>query len=555
MPGSAIDRLRFTAGLAVAGALLGYGLTVEQGLSDGRWLALLALAWLAGAIACWPRLPKSAQPFPRTAAQVVFVLVSLFMLVTVQLVRYQVFDREAIASRTGGDIATGDTIGNPRAIDASLAATRGAIYDRDGILIAGVEVIDGVGYRTYPNPDTAYVAGYYSPLQYGFAGLEATWDDELSGRASGSPGRDALDGLLHRDKEGSDLTLTLDGDLQALAHDLLAGRTGAVVLLDVRTGATLVLASEPHVDPASLVAVTIDERDQAAVYWQSLIDDPRAPLVLRATGGRYTPGSTFKTVTAAAALAGGIATPGSVYIDDGSIEIDGRVIPENNRPDDTVDEWTLAEGYGYSLNVVFARVGLAVGPDRLTSTAESFGFDGAPPYDLPVAESQVANDPDFLDDDVALAETSFGQGQLLATPLQMAMVAACVANDGVMMRPYLVAGVISPDGDVVWEAEPEVWRRPISGQVAGDLQGLMVGAVETGYVGGAAIPGAIVGGKTGTAETGDGEPHSWFIGWAGDEGGEPRFAVAVVLEHGGAQTSQAVAIGQQMLAAALSQPD
>ncbi|MDQ3045569.1 MAG: penicillin-binding transpeptidase domain-containing protein, partial [Chloroflexota bacterium] len=200
--------------------------------------------------------------------------------------------------------------------------------------------------------------------------------------------------------------------LQRTAHEALAGRLGSVVLLDVQTGEVLVLASNPNYDPNQLFTLNPEERDTAVVYWQSLLGDPDRPLVLRATDGLFTPGSTFKTVAAATLIDVGIAGPDDVYLDDGSLDINGRVIVENNRPDPTVDEWTLREAVAWSLNVVFAQVGLQIGPTLLREYGDRYGFGSELPFDVPVAPSQLANDIEFLDDPVALAETAFGQGQL-----------------------------------------------------------------------------------------------------------------------------------------------
>jgi peptidoglycan glycosyltransferase len=545
-----LDWFRLAAGLGAATALVAYGLAIEEGISDERWLALLGLGWAAAVVAIWPRLPKSWGAFSRSAVKTAFLLTSLFAVISIQLVRIQAVDQQAIANRTGGDPITGDALQNPRTVNTEIALNRGTIYDRNGNVIAGVVIEDGTGYRFYPDPTTAYVAGYYSPLQYGLTGLEASYDEELRGVAGGSLMDETLNRLLNREPAGNNLVLTLDQGLQTTAHDLLGNRTGAVVLLDVATGATLVLASNPHYDPALLTPADGQSRDDVTAYWNTLLDDPGRPLVLRATSGQYTPGSTFKTVTAAAAIDSGLAEPGDVYTDDGTLVVDGRELIENNRPDDTIDQWTLQQGYGFSLNLVFAQLGLALGAETLTDYAHAFGFNGAPPYDVPVAESQLAGSDDFLDRDIALAETAFGQGQLLATPLQMAMVAACIANDGRMMAPYLVESITNADGDELRSADPSVWRTPISASSAADMQQMMIAAVTDGFVSGALVPGYVVGGKTGTAETGSGDPHSWFIGFIGDA--EPRYAVAVVLEAGAGELGAAVSIGQGMLASAMA---
>jgi peptidoglycan glycosyltransferase len=406
-----------------------------------------------------------------------------------------------------------------------------------------------VGYRTYPDPSVSYVTGYYSPLQYGLTGLEASFDDELRGDAGGSAVSEALDRLLHRDPAGNNLVLTLDVGLQSYAQELLGPRTGAVVVLDIQTGATLVLASNPHYNPARLTHTPAQDRDAIADYWGTLLDDDGRPLLLRATGGLYTPGSTFKTITAAAAIDSGAAGPETVYEDNGVLVVDGRELYENNRPDDSIDFWTLQEGYGYSLNLVFAQVGLELGGETLIRYGERFGFGSQPPYQIPVAQSQLANDNAFLTSQTALAETAFGQGQILVTPLQMALVAACIGNGGDMMTPFLVQAITNQDGDTLQTTSPSVWRSPISQSTASAMQQLMIYAVDQGAVGGAAVPGYVVGGKTGTAEIEGSDPHSWFIGFIGDP--QPRYAVAVVLEEGGGEIGAAVTIGQAMLAASI----
>jgi peptidoglycan glycosyltransferase len=343
--------------------------------------------------------------------------------------------------------------------------------------------------------------------------------------------------------------LTIDAGLQSLAHDLLGGRIGAVVLLETGAGAVRTLASNPHVDPNGLVAVDLESATEAADYWAELQADPAQPLLNRATQGLYTPGSTFKTITASAAIEDGVATPQTVYTDDGDLEVDGHVIVEHNRPDDSIDEWTLEQGLAFSLNVVFAQVGLELGGDRLFEIAGKFGFGEEIPFDVEVATGQIASKRSFLDQPAAVADTAFGQGELLTTPLGMALVAAAIANEGEMMRPYLVDRITDVDGERMKSAEPGVWRRPIGASTAQTMRDLMVNTVENGYALAAAIDGLLVGGKTGTAETGETEPHAWFIGFAGDAA--PTHAVAVLLEHGGTAVSESIAIAREMLRSAI----
>ena len=531
--------------------LVGFGLLVGGDAGDARWLALLGTGWLLLLVAFWPSLPGSLPTFNRTAIRTAFLLATVFAILSVQLVRIQVVRSEATVTRRALDPVTGDAVANPRLIETDLDVERGRVFDRNGSVLADSVREGDVFRRVYPEPESAYVVGYYSPLLYGREGLEASYDAELRGEE----GTNALvrwrNDLLHQPQEGLDLHLTLDATLQRTAHELLADRAGAAVLVDVETGAVLVLASNPHYDPNRLATVSFAEGDAARDYWQTLTDDPTSPLLLRATDASFTPGSTFKVVSAAAVIDAGFASPETEYEDDGSFEIDGRVIPENeNRPDDST-VWTLREGLAWSLNVVFAQVGLALGPTVLRDYGDRFGFGEEIPFDLPVVESQLASDDAFLNERPALAETAFGQGQLLASPLHMAMVAQCVANGGRMMQPYLVDHLRNDDGDVVRRSEPAVWREAISPEAAAQVEEMMVGAVEQGVATGAAIEGLRVGGKTGTAELGEGqEPHAWFIGFAGDP--EPRYAVAVILEHGGAGMAGSLAIGRELLAAAMA---
>ncbi|HEX5500171.1 MAG TPA: penicillin-binding transpeptidase domain-containing protein, partial [Thermomicrobiales bacterium] len=513
-----------------------------------QWLALLAAGWLLGLVAVWPALPPEMPGEARRALQTTIALGSVFVLIAVQLLRTQVALGGVIAHRAAIDPATGAVVSNPR-LAADLGTGRGRILDRNGTVLA--ETIDDgdLPRRVAPDPAAAPVVGYFSPRLYGATGLEAAYDDALAGRASGNALQRELDRLLGRTQPGLDLHLTLDAGLQDLADRELAGRRGAAVLLDARTGAVLALASSPHIDASRLGGTDAAGSADAQAYWATIADDPAAPLLPRATQGMLTPGSVFKVITAAAALDSGAATPDSTYEDDGQFTIQGHTIDDPNRPDASQTTWTLTQALGWSLNAVFAQVGLQLGADRLRDMAARFGFGGAIPFDLPVTPSQLASNPGDLTNPATLADTAFGQGEIAATPLQMALVAACVANDGRIMRPYLVDRATAQDGGVAWQTEPSVWRRPIGDAAAGELAQMMVwGTTEGGYRA-AAIPGYTVGGKTGTAETGHGTTHAWFIGWASD--GPRAYAVAVVVEEGGSGGGVALPIGRDLLAAAL----
>ncbi len=536
----------------VAFTMLAAGLAFADRLSSNQWLLVLGAAWLLLLVASRVRLPQRLPTFNRSLIRTTFVIATVFIVISAQLVRIQIVDSADTFSRTAV-APDGEILGNPRLSTSELSIDRGEIVDRNGVPIAETARDGDVYARSYPDPTTAYVAGYYSPLLYGSAGLEATYNDELTGETGNDPVERTLNSLLNRAQQGADLRLTLDSVLQEEATDLMGDSDGSVVVIDVATGEVLVLASAPTYDPNRLFTSTAGESDEASSYWESLIDDEDTPLVLRATLGLFTPGSTFKTVTAAIGIELGLIEPDEVFEDNGELNIDGRILVENNRPDDTRDQWTVREGVAWSLNVVFAQIGLRIGADDLWAGGQDFGFGQDIPFDLPMSESQFASARDFLDDDNAVADTAFGQGELLVTPLHLCLVTAMYVNDGDMMRPYLVDAVVDEAGEVTTQTEPDVWRTPISPETASQVEEMMVNAVENGSVTRAQAGGYTVGGKTGTAEIGDGSAHSWFIGFIGDD--EPRYAVAVVLEEGSGGLGDAVAIGRDILVATIEDPE
>ena len=532
--------------------IAGYGLAARDTITDARWIALLWLSWVPLLVALWPDVPSTVPPLGRSALRMTMIFLSILTLFAIQLLRVQVVMSDSIAHRVGSDPATGDVISNPLLTDEALTIPRGAIYDRDGVALARTVFAAGVARRVYPEPAVGEVTGYFSPLLYGSSGLEASWDDELAGRTGGNPFARALDELRGLPRHGLDLHLTLDARLQQQAHAALGERTGAAVLLDIETGAVLALTSTPSFDPNALVVVTAADREPARTAFTALAADPRAPLVQRATSGLYPPGSTFKTITAAAAIDTGAAQPDSIYEDAGELTIAGHTLIEQNRPNDRQTLWSLTESFAWSLNVVFAQIGLQLGGERLAAAARGWGWESDIPFDLPVETSRVSVTPGFLDDPVGVAETAFGQGELLATPLQMALVAAGIGNDGDMMRPHLVASLVEPDGESVRETRPSRWRRGAGSEAADQTAAMMIYAVENGALGTAFTPGYTIGGKTGTAETGSGDPHAWFIGFIGLPGKDPRYAVAIVVEAGGGGGQVALPIGRDLLVAAMA---
>ena len=546
--------LRRTLATLVAAALIGHGLLTTNESTDSVWLLSLGGAGVALLIAWWPRGTRTLPIFNRAMLRWGTIVLVSFFLISIQLIKIQVVESNQTFNRI---VVTesGDVFQNPRVSMDTAQHQRGAIVDRNGVVLAeSVLRDDGTYERSYPAQAAAPLIGYYSPPLYGASQLEASFNSYLSGSEGGNPVVEWFDQLLHRERRGFDLHLSLDIELQQLAVDLLGTRAGAVVLMDARSGEVLAMAGYPTYNPSQLYAnagqQTSEELAAIEAYWSSLVNDPAAPLVFRPTQGLYTPGSTFKTLTAAAALSEGISDPAKIYRNEGALNVDGRIIIEPNRPDESRVDWTLEESYSYSLNVVFAQIGIELGADLIWEWADRFGVTDEIPFDVLTSSGQVASSRSALVDSLALvADTAFGQGEILTTPLEMAMIVSAVANNGTMMEPYLVNSVRDENDQVMERFSPNRWREVLSSQVAAEMRSLMIASVDYGYATGAAIEGVTVGGKTGTAETGEGAPHAWFTGFA--ESGDRTLVVSVIVENGGSGSQVALPIGRDLLGAAI----
>ena len=418
---------------------------------------------------------------------------------------------------------------NTRVLAAEYDRERGAIVVAGNAVAESVPTDGRLKYlRQYPQGELyAAVTGYHS-LIYNNSQLERAENDVLSG----SDGRLALrrlaDLFTGRDPAGGDVVLTLDPAVQEAAMAGLEGVTGAVVALDPSSGAILGMASTPSYDPTRL-----SSHDPAAIraYWDELGAAERDPRLNRAIGDNYPPGSLFKVVVSAAALEDGY-TPDTVIPapDELPLPNSSRVIPNfNGSSCSSTGEQTLNDALTISCNTAFAQLGMDLGEDRVREMAEAFGMDGEK-FDIPlrVQGSSIGD----VEDDAALAQTSIGQRDVRMTPLQAAMIAATVANDGHQMRPYLVDQVQAPDLTVIDSTEPEEWRNPVSVDVANQLTEMMKSVVANGSGRAARIPGVEVAGKTGTAQVSeDVADHTWFMGFAPAD--DPKIAVAVFVANGG----------------------
>ncbi|MEW6154969.1 MAG: penicillin-binding protein 2 [Actinomycetota bacterium] len=417
---------------------------------------------------------------------------------------------------------------NTRAIVRDFSRPRGVVQTSDGVVLARSVETDNEfeRLREYPEGELfAHLTGFFS-FTFGGEGVERSYNAELVGRDQRFQIEKLSDLLVTRERVG-DVTLTVSKRLQEVAAAQLGERKGSVVALDPRTGAILAMVDYPSYDPNRLSSHNLSEVRAA---WDELNADPDKPLLPRSYRERYFPGSSFKVVTAAAALATGAATPGQpVY----------PVLSELPLPDaggQTLRNFggsscggNLADALRVSCNTAFAQLGLDLGAERLSGGAADFGFGKEPPIDLPFAVSSVFPEASaFAQDRPGLAKSAIGQQDVAATPLQMAMVAAAIANNGVIMTPHVLKEVRDGEGNLVETYEPSQWLRAVPSGVATAVKDMMVSVVQNGTGTAARIAGVQVGGKTGTAQTGLDTNHVWFISFA--PANDPQIAVAVMLE-------------------------
>jgi peptidoglycan glycosyltransferase len=393
----------------------------------------------------------------------------------------------------------------------------------------------------------APVTGYYS-LVYGATGIERAANDTLAGTDDRLFVRRVSDILTGRQPQGGSVLLTVDPDLQLLAARLLGGRRGSVVALDPRSGAVLALVSSPSYDPNVLSSHNPTKiRDT----FERLNADKDRPLLDRAAEEVYPPGSTFKIVTAAAALEAGMHPDDQLPCASSiTLPLTRGVRLRNFGGESCPSSVTLTAALQHSYNTSFATLGMRLGGQRIQDMAEKFGFNARPDFPLRAVDSAF---PEGLNAPQT-AQSAIGQFDVRATPLQMAMVAAAIANDGRLMRPYVVAQTLAPDLSVLDQTAPKEQGRPVSAATANALTQMMVAVVQGGTGTRAQIPGVTVAGKTGTAQNA-GPAHAWFVGFAPAEA--PRIAIAVIVENGGGGGDTATGgrvaapIAQQVMAAAL----
>jgi len=415
-------------------------------------------------------------------------------------------------------------------------------------------------FRRYPQGSlAAHVVGY-STIGRSRTGLERSLNDYLTAaNANLSTLVDkALDEFRGKPVEGNDVVLTLDLDAQQVALDELGTRCGAVVALDPRTGKVRVMASSPSFDP-NFVEDRFGRISRITADCQ-----PAAPLVNRASAGLFVPGSTFKVVTASAALESKKFTPESSFVDPGYCTVYGKRVNnfDTSSPFGTID---LENALVHSVNSVFCNVGLKLGAKRILDTAKRFGFYERPSLETPSDERLPSGLYDKgglyyprIDSDVDAGRMAFGQERMLVTPLQMAMLAGAIGVGGRLVEPQVVDRIVAPGGRVVLRQRPSLIRTAVSRKTADAVAQMMRFAVERGTGTAARLSGWSVGGKTGTGETGvPGSNTTWFIAFAArDEESPADLAIAVVLQNqSGTGGATAAPIARAVMEAILSQTE
>lgn len=455
-------------------------------------------------------------------------LVVAFLAIFFQLNYLQIFAAEDIASNSA----------NIRKLLREYSIKRGDIVTSDDVVIASSKDTGGrFRYkRRYPEGALfGHVTGFYS-IVYGSDRVERTYNEQLLGDAGVLSMQDIEDRLFDSGENGENVRLTLNAELQQIAQQQLGSDRGAVVALDPKTGAVKAMWSNPSYDPSPLASFNPDKvRD----YYNSLDPkSPSSPLVAIATSRGYPPGSTFKVLTAAAALESGKYQRDSTFPDPDQIELpqtDQTLTNFTNTSCTGASEIDLFTAMRVSCDTTFALLGLDL-HGEMREMSEAFGFNQRIPFDV---STEASGFPEIGDDNKPFrAYAGIGQGDVQATPLQMALVAAGVANGGEVMTPRLVQNIFDPSGSIVREYGPEVLGEPMSASTARTVAEMMVAVVDEGTGTAAQIPGVTVAGKTGTAQSTEGAaPHAWFIAFAPAE--DPKIAIAVIVENGGSLGSEA----------------
>lgn len=460
----------------------------------------------------------------KSIKKVLFVFLMFFMALIVYITYFEVYNADSIEKKPM----------NKRIWAKRNEVLRGTIYDRNLQALTNSTRVDTLTQkRDYTGGAAfAHVLGYVNP-KYGITGLESKYDSELM--ANDTNLTDFMS--LKKKKEqkiGHDLVTTLDMNLQKKAYDLLGDHVGAVVALNPKTGEILAMVSKPSFDPNNLNSI-----------WSSINSDKNRPLLNRAVSGLYPPGSTFKTVTSVSALDNISGIKGQSFEDNGRLYFNTKDYLTDFEGE-SFGTLSFKEAYVHSSNVVFGQIGLDLGNDNLRKTAEKFYFNQSIPCDgIIIDKSKFPKYKSYEKGNIA--QSAIGQAGVLASPMQMALVASTIANNGIMMEPYLVDKVTNNKGKIVKQFNATALSTVMSKEDASYMKDMMRSVVTSGTGAGISYLGYDMCGKTGTAENnnqGKNSPaHSWFIAFAPYS--DPKIAVAVIAENSGqgAQVAAPIAGG------------
>ena len=431
--------------------------------------------------------------------------------------------------------------GNSHTLEKQANRERGTISTADGVVLAqSVQNEDGGYTRVYPAGTLApHVVGYYSP-RYGANGLENTYAETLVGNDHFATWTDVLNSYTGLSTSGNDIQLTINSAIQQAAQDALEGYNGACVVLDPETGAVLALASAPTYDAAGFEDLINTDQEGGALF-------------NRATQALYAPGSTFKIVTLATAIDNNIANEQSTYDSPGSLEIGNAMV--YNYDQNAMGNVTLEVATQWSSNTVYGQLGVQIGPQLLVQSSEAFGFNKDLGFDLATMNSLMPDPNEMTEWETAWSAIGQPVGEHASpagpqtTVLEMSLVGAAIANDGVIQKPYLVDRIYNSQGSVAETAEPSVMAKPISSNTAKRVKNVLRTVVDSGTGVGAQVYGVSIAGKTGTAETGKPVDDSWFVGFGPTE--DPQVVIAIVLEQGASDYTDAASRANNVLRVAL----
>lgn len=434
---------------------------------------------------------------------VLVILCLLFIGLIGYMSYFQVFKAQAIKNNSY----------NKRLWINEESIVRGSILDRNGKVLVYSEKQDDIIKRYYKYGRLySHIIGY-SYREYGKAGLELTYNNQLL-NINENAAINELINIVAPTTIGNNLELTIDHGLQEKARALLQGKKGAIILMNPKNGDIYSMVSLPDFDASKLKE-----------EWGDISEDLTSPLLNRAIQGLYAPGSTFKLITSVAAL----ETPNfnGEYDCQGSTKINGYIFKDyQGKAHGHLD---LKHALAYSCNTYFTEKSLTIGKEKLSQVAESFIFNTKIPFDLNVTTSKYPSKENI--DNTGIAATSIGQGKVLATPLNMALLVSGIANNGEVMKPILVKNVVSKDGKVLRTNRPEILSKATDSIIASELKEMMREVVKIGTGKNASIKNVPVAGKTGTAENSSGKSHAWFVGFAPYD--DPKLSVVVILEEEG----------------------